>query len=466
MVNVPPNITSSSGTVLVAELAVELKPRYHFAGTEGMFYAREPYLNPNGDHCTRFIGLGAVGNDKKQKFIHALSPTPASAMTASDLAVRPPNVTVSPYEIARIQSKHAASSGINARNGSRNAKHSADSEGQYWRYDVTQNKRQRRDDGDRVCVEFVTRGTCSREGNCRFRHDLGDGTPIPKGVCFEYVTKGSCEKGADCRYRHSLEIPEKRESLPPGVCYDFFKAGKCDRGADCRFSHSLDNPAPPRPTGPCWFCLSSPDVSTHLVISVGDHCYCAVAKGPVVQGHVLLLPIEHFPSTVSLPVEVLDEMEKYVNALRDCHKKQGNDTIIFERYIQLRAGTHAHVQIIPVPEGKGQLAYNAFQSAAKEAGFNFQTLPSGKSHHEARQALSELVQKRNYFYVELPDQTRLVHSLDTGPKMSMQFGREVVASLMDIPERGDWKACVTTKEEETSMAEEFKQQFSTFDPML
>lgn len=31
-----------------------------------MFYAREPYLNPVALHITRFIGLGAVGNDKKQ----------------------------------------------------------------------------------------------------------------------------------------------------------------------------------------------------------------------------------------------------------------------------------------------------------------------------------------------------------------------------------------------------------------
>ncbi len=39
---------------------------YHFAGSEGVFYAREPYLNTGVTHTTRFIGLAAVGNDKKQ----------------------------------------------------------------------------------------------------------------------------------------------------------------------------------------------------------------------------------------------------------------------------------------------------------------------------------------------------------------------------------------------------------------
>jgi hypothetical protein len=43
---------------------------------------------------------------------------------------------------------------------------------------------------------------------------------------------------------------------------------------------------------------------------------------------------------------------------------------------------------------------------------------------------------------------------------------QVVAKLVGQPERADWKACAQSKEEETDMAEEFKQIFSKFDPML
>lgn len=32
----------------------------------GVFYAREPYLNVDAVHVTRFIGLAAVGNKDKQ----------------------------------------------------------------------------------------------------------------------------------------------------------------------------------------------------------------------------------------------------------------------------------------------------------------------------------------------------------------------------------------------------------------
>ena len=33
---------------------------------------------------------------------------------------------------------------------------------------------------------------------------------------------------------------------------------------------------PPVAKGPCWFCLGSPEVDKHLVVSVGEQVMCAV----------------------------------------------------------------------------------------------------------------------------------------------------------------------------------------------
>ena len=52
--------------------------------------------------------------------------------------------------------------------------------------------------------------------------------------------------------------------------------------------------------GPCWFCLGSPQVEKHLVISVGQSVYLALAKGTVTTGHVLIVPINHVPSSLDL----------------------------------------------------------------------------------------------------------------------------------------------------------------------
>lgn len=53
-----------------------------------------------------------------------------------------------------------------------------------------------------------------------------------------------------------------------------------------------------KPVDTCWFCLSSPQVDVNLVASVGEECYLALDKGPITPHHVLLVPIEHYPSQV------------------------------------------------------------------------------------------------------------------------------------------------------------------------
>ena len=107
-----------------------------------------------------------------------------------------------------------------------------------------------------------------------------------------------------------------------------------------------------RPSGPCWFCLGSPEVEKHLVVSVGTEvsvisshlmfrhylsdkillplynfdisftfvylyfqwifqCYLALAKGGLVPDHALILPIGHHQSMVLAPDEVRQEIDKY-----------------------------------------------------------------------------------------------------------------------------------------------------------
>lgn len=38
-----------------------------------------------------------------------------------------------------------------------------------------------------------------------------------------------------------------------------------------------------QPSGPCWFCLGSPEVEKHLVISVGEHVSVALLSALLVS---------------------------------------------------------------------------------------------------------------------------------------------------------------------------------------
>ena len=57
----------------------------------------------------------------------------------------------------------------------------------------------------------------------------------------------------------------------------------------------------------CWFCLATEGAAVHLIVSVGDECYVALAKGPLVPHHLLILPIVHVQATTQMtPAQELE----------------------------------------------------------------------------------------------------------------------------------------------------------------
>lgn len=89
--------------------------------------------------------------------------------------------------------------------------------------------------------------------------------------------------------------------------------------------------------------MSSPDVESHLVISIGEGYYCALAKGPLVPNHVLVIPVEHCSSTLKMPVEAEAELGRYKDALAKYFEKQGKIAIYFEWVSQ--QSRHANLQV-------------------------------------------------------------------------------------------------------------------------
>ncbi|KAK2724390.1 hypothetical protein QYM36_001043 [Artemia franciscana] len=172
--SVPPGFEpEASGSPLVSRLALKVKPRYHFAGVEDIFYQRLPYRNhrvlaESQKHVTRFIGVAKVGN-KSQKWLYAFNLTPMCKMDNSTLVEQPTDATESPY--------------IN--------------------------------DEKIVNVGLPTK---------------------PELNQFFYDTNYQPGEAGQQKKKRKYE-----ENRPPG------------------------------PPSPCWFCLSSPDVDKHLIISIGEH---------------------------------------------------------------------------------------------------------------------------------------------------------------------------------------------------
>ncbi|XP_075459167.1 CWF19-like protein 1 isoform X2 [Ascaphus truei] len=213
---------------------------------------------------------------------------------------------------------------------------------------------------------------------------------------------------------------------------------------------------PPQPPGPCWFCLASPEVEKHLVVSIGSHCYVALAKGGLTSDHVLILPIGHYQSIVDLSSEVVEEVEQYKASLKKFFKGKGKRYVMFERNYKSQ---HLQLQVVPVPVNSctTEDLKELFIVQAQEQNIELLEIPEHSN-------ITQIVQPGTpYFYVELDSGEKLFHRIKKS--FPLQFGREVLASeaILNIPTRADWRACKSGREEEEDNARAFREDFEPFD---
>lgn len=116
-----PKAPATPASGLLAWLAFEIRPRYHFcpsaSATGGGYVERLPYRNAAGPNstlevATRFLALAAVGNAAKEKYVYALSVTPVDRMRMLDLIQKTTNETPCPYDPQRFAQFAAAASNL------------------------------------------------------------------------------------------------------------------------------------------------------------------------------------------------------------------------------------------------------------------------------------------------------------------------------------------------------------------
>ncbi|NXN91198.1 C19L1 protein, partial [Rhinopomastus cyanomelas] len=358
--------TKKCGSKLVSDLAASLKPRYHFAALEKVYYERLPYRNhtvlqETPQHVSRFIALADVGNTSKKKYLYAFSIVPMSLMDASELVKQPQDVTENPYR--KLQKE----------------------------------------------IKKNRAPTSAEEEPARqFFFDLN-------------------------KHQGKKRPSDGKESFQP-----------------------KQTKKPSQPTGPCWFCLASPEVEKHLVVSIGTHCYLALAKGGLLPDHVLILPIGHYQSMVDLSLEVVEEVSKYKSALRKFFRSKGKRFVLFERNYRSQ---HLQLQVIPVPldHCTSEDIKESFIAQAQEQQIELVEIPEHSDITQVAQPGTP------YFYVELDTGEKLFHRIRG--RFPLQFGREVLASqaLLALPQRADWRQCTAERAEETAQASAFRRDFQPFD---
>ena len=214
----------------------------------------------------------------------------------------------------------------------------------------------------------------------------------------------------------------------------------------------------------CWFCLASESCERHLITGVYDKFYTAMPKGPVHQGHVLLIPVQHNDSGAFTNPVMAEEASSLIERMRrHTNDVFSMDLYVFERAMQTKGGYHTHVQCVPVPRNVTAKLQMAMTNQARKIGIDMREL-------SADLPLSTVLSRDDagygYFYAELPSadggMRRYMYMSDGRTAVPLQFGREVVAAALGKPELAHWKSSVVSREKEAELASSLRESLSKY----
>lgn len=241
--------------------------------------------------------------------------------------------------------------------------------------------------------------------------------------------------------------------------------------------------APPSTPAECFFCLSNPNLATHLITSIGNDAYLTIAKGPLstpstfpslgFPSHILIIPLTHSPTLASIEEEsrnnTFEEMNRYRNALHSMIIKfAGAELGSVTWEISRAAGIHTHWQFLPVPANLVQrgLVEAAFEVEAENQKYpTFEKKDIGDGSQEPNDFFRVLIWNPPTTGDQAADgkTTSLTLPIDASFRFDLQFGRRVLAKLLDLENRIGWRDCGQTQVEEVADAEAFKTAFKEFD---
>ena len=280
-------------------------------------------------------------------------------------------------------------------------------------------------------------------------------------------------------------------------------AAKPDKESFSRFSHwsASHHKRPKRarqpPPGPseCFFCLSNPNLATHLITSIANDSYLTTARGPLSTSttypsldfpcHILIIPLTHSPTLSSVTdatsrSSTYQEMVRYRHALQSMLLPSGDGQLGAVTWEVSRAeGIHTHWQFLPVARDlvDSGLVEAAFKVEAENEKYPiFESRDVGEGDGEGDffrvwiwapkvNAKSDEDERTNNAVDNktIHDGKSLILPLSDDFRFDLQFGRRVLAKLLGLENRMNWKDCMQSQEDETADVEAFKKAFKAFD---
>lgn len=322
-----------------------------------------------------------------------------------------------------------------------------------------------------------------------------------------FISLPAFGNAAKAKAMYAFSLPTQAATSLPQVCTisPFTQAGskkrhQPDDGTYSRFgSHGDDghrrhkrrkDRSPPPGPDRCFFCLSNPNLPTHMVCSIGEEAYTATAKGPLplpstftkeglsFPGHMVIVPLTHAPNISTSDMadsatSTFQEMTRFRESLQNMVASKSQQTLGGVSWeISRSRNIHAHWQFMPV------LA-TSVKKGLVEAAFRVEAENMKLPKFEVKEFGTADEIEGDYFRLwiwaqaEAPQTNGNDDSQSTGETISkslvmrfgenvrfdLQFGRKVMAKLMGLEKRLYWQDCIQTEEEETADVTEFRKAY-------
>ena len=350
-----------------------------------------------------------------------------------------------------------------------------------------------------------------------FVHTQMDGDATAKSIT-RFISLASFRNAAKQKWLYAFNIEPKVDSsamkldgttASPFSLFTGKRASAANNDHYQRFStsnaHRTSKRARQSPLGPneCFFCLANPDLRTHLIASIGDDSYLTAAHGPLTlsdtypslafSAHVLIIPLSHSPTLSSISdfstrSSTFLEMTRYRQALQTMVHSQSKGQLGAVTWeVSRKGGVHTHWQFLPLSSttlSKG-LVEAAFKVEAENERYpTFETVNSktiaddpefdnffrvwiwsarspadGTDQNHKRDGTSDSADNK----LEQGQEKCLILRFSNDIRFDLQFGRRVLAKLLGLEDRINWKTCVQSQEEEAADVEALKAAFKEFD---
>ncbi|KAB5580187.1 cwfJ domain-containing protein [Coniochaeta sp. 2T2.1] len=281
-----------------------------------------------------------------------------------------------------------------------------------------------------------------------------------------------------------LTRPQKKRPAPDGNGFSRFSS-------DGHGHHNKRRRQRSPPPGPdkCFFCLGNPNLSTHMVVSIGEDAYLATAKGPLPSaetfkdrgltfpGHMVIVPLIHAPTITVAGMGEADanrtfaEMSRFKEAIQAAVSSRSGRRLGGVTYeINRGRGIHAHWQFCPVP---AEMVSKGLVEAAFRVEAENQKMPKFEVKDfavppEEEGGMGDFL--RVWIWAEEDDEEggkivgkTLVMRFDESVRFDLQFGRRVLAKLLRLEGRMVWQDIGQGVDEETRDAQAFREAFRKWD---